>query len=106
VIRALALTALVIGLGVGGCGSDDSGGATAPTVSIPAITSPIPATTTTTPATTTAPTGSTTTTKRGNDGNNFNPNQADSATNDVPPPAGSPQEAFEKQCRQNPKACG
>jgi hypothetical protein len=24
----------------------------------------------------------------------------------VPPPPGSPQAAFEKQCRQNPKACG
>jgi hypothetical protein len=24
----------------------------------------------------------------------------------VPPPAGSPQEAFEKQCEQNPAACG
>jgi hypothetical protein len=24
----------------------------------------------------------------------------------VRPPAGSPQEAFEKQCEQNPRACG
>jgi hypothetical protein len=105
VIRALAVTALVIGLGIGGCGSEDSGEPTPPTVSIPAITSPIPATTTT-PATTSAPTGSTTTTKRGNGGSNVNPNRPDSKTNDVPPPAGSPQEAFEKQCRQNPQACG
>jgi hypothetical protein len=103
VTRAFAVTALVIGLAIAGCGSDDSGKTTAPTVSIPAITSPIPATTTA-PATTTTPTGSTTTT-RGN-GNNVNPKQPDSETNDVPPPRGSPQEAFEKQCEQNPQACG
>jgi ABC-type glycerol-3-phosphate transport system substrate-binding protein len=104
VTRALAVTALAIGLGIAGCGGDESGETTAPpSVSIPAITSPIPATTTA-PATTTTPTGSTPTT-RGN-GNNVNPKQPDSETNDVPPPPGSPQEAFEKQCEQNPQACG
>jgi ABC-type glycerol-3-phosphate transport system substrate-binding protein len=105
VTRALAVTALAIGLGIAGCGGDESGETTttAPTVSIPPITSPIPATTTA-PATTTTPTESTTTT-RGN-GNNVNPKQPDSETNDVPPPPGSPQEAFEKQCEQNPQACG
>jgi hypothetical protein len=86
-----------------GCGSDDSGETIAPTtVSIPPITSPIPATTTV--ATTTTPTESTTTT-RGN-GKPVNPKLPDSETNDVPPPPGSPQEAFEKQCEQNPQACG
>jgi hypothetical protein len=108
VIRALAVTTLALGLAIAGCGGDDSGETTSvPSVSIPPITSPIPVTTTTTPATTTTPTG---TTGNGNGGsgppNGANPNQPDSATNDVAPPAGSPQEAFEKHCEQNPKACG
>ena len=99
--RVLAVTTAVIGLAVAGCGGDDSGETTTPTVSIPAVTSPIPGTATTPPAST--PTGST---APNGGGNNHNPKQPDSATNDVPPPAGSPQEAFEKQCRQNPQACG
>ena len=104
--RALAAATLLIGLAIAGCGSDDSGETTAPTVSIPAITSPIPATTTT-PVTTSRSTG-TTGNRNGGAGppNGTNPNLPDSATNDVAPPAGSPQEAFEKQCEQNPKACG
>jgi hypothetical protein len=101
VIRGLALASLVIGLA--GCGGDDSGETTAPTVSFPAITAPIAPTTTTAPATTTTPTDATTTSKGGQA---FNPKKPDSETNDVPPPPGSPQEAFEKQCEQNPQACG
>ena len=100
--QALAAATLLIGIAIAGCGSDDSGETTVPTVSIPAITSPI-APTATVPATTTAPTESTTTPKGDKTGNLKQP---DSATNDVPPPGGSPQEAFEKQCEQNPKACG
>lgn len=34
------------------------------------------------------------------------PGQPDSADNDVPPEPGSPQEAFEQYCDENPKACG
>jgi hypothetical protein len=34
------------------------------------------------------------------------PAKEDSATNDLPPPPGSPQEAFEKACEKNPAACG
>jgi hypothetical protein len=104
VIRAFGLAAVVVGLGTAGCGGDSSGETTAP-ISIPPITSPI-APTTTAPATNTTRTGSTTTSKRGNGGNKFNPNLPDSETNDVPAPAGSPQETFEKQCEQNPRACG
>ena len=96
--RALAATILLIGLAVAGCGSDGSGETTVPTVSIPAITSPI-APTAAVPATTES-----TTTPKG--GKTVNPKEPDSATNDVPPPGGSPQEAFERQCEQNPKACG
>jgi hypothetical protein len=106
VTRALAPVTLLIGLAIAGCGSDDSGEPMAPSVSIPAITSPIPATTTT-PVTTSTSTG---TTGNGNRGsgppNRTDPNLPDSASNDVAPPAGSPQEAFEKQCEQDPKACG
>jgi hypothetical protein len=109
VTRALAVTALVTGLAIAGCGGDDSGETTAPAVSIPQITSPIPATTTTAPATTSTPTG-TTGKGNGNGGtgppSRANPNQPDSETNDIPPPAGSPQEAFEKDCEQSPQACG
>ena len=97
--RALALAAIATALAVSGCGGDDSGEATVPTVSIPAITSPLG--TATAPLTTTAP-ETTSTTKRGN----FDSTLPDSVTNDVPPPPGSPQEAFEKQCEQNPQACG
>jgi hypothetical protein len=99
----MSLGAIALVIAVSGCGSDDSGDTSAPTVSIPAVTSPLgTAATTTAPATTTVPATTSTTRK----GGNYNPNQPDSATNDVPPPAGSPQEAFEKQCDQNPAACG
>jgi hypothetical protein len=102
VTRALAVTALVLGMALAGCGGGDSGETTAPTVSIPAITAPIPRTTTA-PAPTSTSTAPTTT---DNGGNKVNPKQPDTPTNDVPPPPGSPQEAFEKQCEQNPAACG
>jgi hypothetical protein len=107
VIRALALASIAIGLLASGCGGDSSGETTQP-VSIPAITSPIPATTATAPANTTAPKSPTTGNGNGGSGppERANPNAPDSETNDVPPPAGSPQEAFENQCEQNPQACG
>ncbi|HSD24232.1 MAG TPA: hypothetical protein VLB79_07895 [Solirubrobacterales bacterium] len=108
-IGALALASIAIGLLASGCGGDSSGETTQPTVSIPAITSPIPATSGTAPAATTT----TATSPKSGDGNGgsgppkrANPNKPDSATNDVPPPPGSPQQAFEKQCEQNPQACG
>jgi hypothetical protein len=107
VIRALALASTLAGLALAACGGDDSGETTAPPVSIPAITSPIPATTTTAPATTPTPTGTTGTGSGGTSPpTGANPSKPDSETNDVPPPAGSPQEAFEKRCEQNPEACG
>jgi hypothetical protein len=103
VSRALSLAAIALAVAIAGCGSDSSGDTTAPTVSLPVITSPL-GTTSTAAATTTTTTPSTTSTPR--KGGNYNPNAPDSATNDVPPPSGSPQEAFEKQCKQNPQACG
>ncbi len=110
--RALALASIAAVLAVAGCGSDDSGETSAPTVSIPPVTSPIPSTITA-PATTSTPTGTTGPGNGNGNGNggvgpssNANPNKPDSETNDIPPPAGSPQDAFEKQCQQNPQACG
>lgn len=96
--RYLALIPLALAIGVigAGCGSDSSGETTtAPSVSIPAVTSPV-GTTTTPPATTTSP-GTTVT---GQGGTTYNPNEPDSATNDIPPKKGSPEAAFEQQCKQ------
>jgi hypothetical protein len=107
VTRALLATALIGALALGGCGGDDSGEPTQPAVSIPAITSPLPATSTA-PGTGAGPATTTpaTTTEGGKPGTGFDPNKPDSATNDVPPAAGSPEDAFEKHCRRNPEACG
>jgi hypothetical protein len=94
--------AFAIGLIAAGCGSDDSGGTTTAPVSIPAVTSPGLPTATAPPTTSTTP-STTPTTKSGK---TYNPNQPDSATNDIPPAKGSPQAQFEQQCKQNPSACG
>jgi hypothetical protein len=102
VSRGIALlAAIAIAAAAAGCGSDSSGERSAPSVSIPAVTSPV-GTGATAPGTTTsnggvAPTQRTQT---------FNTTAPDSPTNDVPPPKGSPQEAFEQQCAKNPSACG
>ena len=105
--RALAAATLLIGLAIAGCGSDDSGETTAPTRLDPCGHLADPGHDDRTgdhqhdpqerPARAMAVRGPP---------NGTNPNLPDSATNDVAPPAGSPQEAFEKQCEQNPKACG
>jgi hypothetical protein len=92
--------ALAIGLIAAGCGSDSSGETTTHSVSIPAITSPVP-TTPSVPATSTTP--STTATTKG--GTTINPQEPDSETNDIPPAKGSPEAAFEKQCKQQ-GTCG
>jgi hypothetical protein len=85
-------------LGAGGCGGDNSGSDT-PSVSIPAVTSP----------SVTAPTASlptSTAAKTGTSGKRPNPQQPDSDTNDLPPQKGSPEADFERQCKQDPSACG
>jgi hypothetical protein len=92
--------ALAIGLIATGCGSDSSGETTTRSVSIPAITSPLPTASTPSIPTTTPGTTSTAT-----DGKTFNPQAPDSATNDIPPAKGSPEEAFEQQCKQQ-GTCG
>lgn len=98
---------LATGLIAAGCGSDSSGDTTTNPVSIPVVTSPVP-TASTAPAapTTTSATTSQSTTVTTTGGKTYNPQAPDSATNDVPPAKGSPEAAFEKQCKQNPSACG
>jgi hypothetical protein len=98
--RAVLPLALAAGLIAAGCGSDSSGDTTVHSVSIPAVTAPN--LTSTTAESTTTP-GTTATTKGGK---TYNPEAPDSETNDVPPAKGSPQAEFEKQCKQNPSACG
>jgi hypothetical protein len=98
---ALLLLACALLLGAAGCGSDDDEEATAPVT--------VPATIETAPANTAAPTTTEpTTTKPPKTGGtpSYDPGKADTPENDVPPPPGSPQEAFERQCEQNPAACG
>jgi hypothetical protein len=99
--KPLALAAVAVALGTAGCGSDNSGDATTPGVSIPAVTAP-QISTSTGPAKAAKP-GTTVTTKGGR---SYNPNRPDSPTNDVPPPKGSPQAQFEQQCQKHPAACG
>ncbi len=100
---ALALLLPTLVLGAAGCGDDNE--ETTPSVIAPAATETAPATTTAPAAATTE---STTTTKTGKTGGtpSYQPTKPDTPENDVPPPPGSPQEAFEKQCAQNPSACG
>ena len=94
----LTLAALSFGALLGfGCGGDDDD----VDVSVPEIsvetTQSVP--TETTETATQPDTGGT-----GEGG--IDPSQEDSATNDKPPEPGSPEEAFEQACEENPAACG
>ena len=92
----LSVAALSLGALAGlGCGDDDSEDVTIPEISVETTEST--AAPTTTEGTTTEPQ---------NGGTSFDPNQPDSQTNDKPPKPGSPEAAFEEQCKQNPAACG
>jgi hypothetical protein len=93
------LAAVALTLGAVACGDD--GGDTSTT--IPEVT--IPEDTTTVPETTTT-TESTTTTEDNGGTPTFNPDEADSPTNDKPPAPGSPEDAFEQDCQQHPGKCG
>jgi hypothetical protein len=94
-VISLIPLALAIGSIAAGCGSDSSGETTTHSVSIPAVTAP--GLTTSAPASTSTGPGVTFTSKGGQ---TYNPQAPDSETNDVPPKKGSPQAAFEQQCRQ------
>ncbi len=106
----LASAALAVGtLGVAGCGDDEGD----TEVTIPTIESPTEETDATAPTTTTPESGGVTpgddsgtggTAPEGSGGTGTS--QEDTATNDTPPAPGSPESAFEEQCKQNPQACG
>lgn len=92
---ALLLSLVALALVAPGCGDDEESDVTVPSISVPdATTTSVPEATITEPST--VPDGGTTT----------DPGVEDSPENDVPPPPGSPQEAFEQACKKNPAACG
>lgn len=98
---ALLLATAVLALGAFGCGDDDGSSSE---VTVPTIEAPTDVTET--GATTTAPSGGVTPDDSGGGTGTADPSEEDSATNDKPPRPGSPEEAFEKECEQNPAACG
>ena len=99
----LAIAALAFGALVGiGCG-DDEDEVTLPTISVEETATTAPTETTQQPEAATTPTEPET---GGTGTGSFDPNQEDSATNDKPPEPGSPEEAFEQACKENPAACG
>jgi hypothetical protein len=101
----IPITLLVLLLGAVGCGGDDEETSSMPSISISVPSISVPAGAESVPSgSATTTTGATTTGK----GSTAKPDPAktDSPANDLPPPPGSPQEAFERQCKQNPAACG
>ena len=104
-LRTITLLLVTVALAVGalGCGDDeDSGG----DVTIPTIETPTE-TTDSIESTTTAPDSGGVTPEEGTGGTKPGSDSGeDTATSDTPPPPGSPEEAFEKACEQNPAACG
>ncbi|MDP9228290.1 MAG: hypothetical protein M3M99_04460 [Actinomycetota bacterium] len=95
---ALLLILPALALGALGCGDDEPSDPSVPSISVPqGAPQSVPETTTAPAPASTEPSGGTKTPS---------PQQEDSATNDIPPPPGSPQEAFEQACKKNPAACG
>jgi hypothetical protein len=105
--RLLATAALCCGALVGiGCGDDNATTVTVPTISVEQDTE---ATTTQQGTTTeqdTTSTGDAPTQSPNGGTGSYDPGKPDSAKNDKPPAAGSPEAAFEQHCKQNPGACG
>lgn len=97
----MALAALGFGALLGGCGDDEEPEVTLPTISVESSVE------STTEQTQTSP-GQTTTEKPQTGGTppSYDPGAEDSPSNDKPPDPGSPEEAFENHCKQNPGACG
>jgi hypothetical protein len=99
------LPLLVLLLGAVGCGGDDEETTSVPSTSIAVPSISVPAGAQSVPSvSTTTTTGAITTGKGGTA--KPDPAKPDSPANDLPPPPGSPQEAFERQCEENPEACG
>jgi hypothetical protein len=103
VTLVLLLLALVSGLG---CGGDDepSRTATAPELTVPDTDTEQTDTTDTQPSQSAPPSG-----EEGQGGGTPSPpseGQKDTPENDLPPAPGTPEDRFEKFCRENPGACG
>jgi hypothetical protein len=79
-----------------GCGDGGNTEVTIPTISVE---------TTQSVATQTSSTETTPTEPQNGGTGTIDPNAPDSAKNDRPPEPGSPEEAFENACKQNPDAC-
>jgi hypothetical protein len=95
----LAIASLsLVALAGSGCGDDDDTEVTLPTISV----EDEPQTT----ATDQLPTKPTETQPQNGGTGTIDPNREDSPKNDKPPDPGSPEEAFENACKQNPAACG
>jgi hypothetical protein len=99
------LTLLVLLLGAAACGGDDEETTSVPSISISVPSISVPSGGPTVPDVGLTPTTGATTTDNGGTARP-DPAKPDSPVNDLPPPPGSPQEAFERQCEQNPAACG
>ena len=108
-LLALAAVSLSVGAATG-CGDEDSGDeVTIPSISLEQTTTedaPTTAETETGGQTTTGDSGSGSESGSGSGGTSFDPNRPDGPTNDKPPEPGSPEEAFENYCKDNPGACG
>jgi hypothetical protein len=100
---AIPLTLLAMTLGAASCGGDEEDTTSVPSISVSTAEVPsVPSV-----RTTTTPLPATTTTRTTTQSGAKKPSAApDSPANDVPPPPGSPDEAFERQCAQDPAACG
>lgn len=116
-----AVAALTLALGA--CGGEEESDPTPAAETVPetTATTTAPTTTTTAPTTTTGQTTTTTGPGSGDGtGGSADPEESvpapgesggtggggDSAGNDRPPESGSPEEAFEQFCDENPRACG
>lgn len=95
--KRVALALVALSLAAAGCGSDSSGGDGTPSATVPAVTSPSVS------GASTSQTATSVKTTKG--GKTYNPGAPDAQGNDVPPPKGGPQAAFEQQCKRNPSAC-
>ena len=114
-LRTITLLLVTAALAVGalGCGDDEGSGVdvTIPTIETPTETTESLESTTTAPESGGVPTeedsGGTSPGSGGGSGSSGGTGSGsqDSATNDTPPDSGSPEEAFEQACKQNPEIC-
>lgn len=112
-----ALLALILAVPFAGCGDEETTTTSAPTTTSSSTTTTSSITTssssTAAETTTTVPLTSTTSTVTESTGAetttlppDFDPEKPDSEDNDKPPQPGSPEEAFEQACEDDPSLCG